>query len=136
MLGRLIAVGRRKFIDNIDELVQERLAFNAKKKMLEIVIRQVGSAAGMTTVPLLEHARFLLPYNVGLRLIVNGCYWLFRFCSASSSAAFLSLLHRYPVSSPVRPTTRWQYLKQPDSSHMRAQLPVRLSGFKSLATSE
>jgi hypothetical protein len=38
----------RQAVENVDKLIHERLAFDAEQKMLEMVLREVRSPAGVT----------------------------------------------------------------------------------------
>jgi len=50
------ARGSGKFVEDLDELVHEGLAFRAKQKMLEVLVREVSSPTGVAPE---QHGRYV-----------------------------------------------------------------------------
>jgi len=66
-------IDRRNVVQNLDELVHERLAFDTEQEMLKIVIREIGRSARIAPEFDCGYVWFFLSHtNVGLGHLKNG----------------------------------------------------------------
>jgi hypothetical protein len=96
-------INRRNVVQNIDELVDERLAFNADQEVFKIVIREIGRSARIA--PELDRGYvcfFLSHINVGLDHIKNGYRNHVRITMARKTVPIPPL-----VRSSIYMTDRW-----------------------------
>jgi hypothetical protein len=66
-------IDRRNVVQNVDELVHERLAFDTEQEVLKIVIREISRSARIAPELNCGYVWFFVPHiNVGLDHIKNG----------------------------------------------------------------